>query len=195
MRTVDFCMSQAPVGQRSAQSPQCTQRSSSFTITRPVCGKSSETYRSCVRFSAEVSSADAILFMLATSLSQDLYRRFVRPGASDAQVLRVARLAAVAGGVLGTGLAVAAESIAGVLSFFYTLLTVSLFVPVMAGLYVRRVGTAEALASLAGGVALATLVQVTTAGAGIAGLTPAMCGLGGAALACGAAALVRPPRP
>ncbi len=143
-------------------------------------------------FSAEVSSADAILFMLATSLSQDLYRRFVRPEASDARVLRVARLAAVAGGVLGTALAVAAESIAGVLSFFYTLLTVSLFVPVMAGLYLRRVGTAEALASLAGGVALATLVQVATAGAGIAGLTPAMCGLGGAALACGGAALVRP---
>ena len=35
--TVDFCMSQAAVGQRSAQSPQCTQTSSSFTITRPVC--------------------------------------------------------------------------------------------------------------------------------------------------------------
>ena len=29
-------MSQAPVGQRSAQSPQCRQTSSSFTITRPV---------------------------------------------------------------------------------------------------------------------------------------------------------------
>ena len=35
--THDFCMSQAAVGQRSAQSPQCTQTSSSFTITRPVC--------------------------------------------------------------------------------------------------------------------------------------------------------------
>ena len=52
-------------------------------------------------FSAEVSTADAVLFMLATSLSQDLYRRFVRPDASDAQVLRVARWAAVAGGALG----------------------------------------------------------------------------------------------
>ncbi len=41
-------------------------------------------------FSAEVSTADAVLFMLATSLSQDLYRRFVNPSASDGQVLRVA---------------------------------------------------------------------------------------------------------
>ena len=30
------CMSQAPVGQRSAHRPQCRQTSSSFTITRPV---------------------------------------------------------------------------------------------------------------------------------------------------------------
>ena len=31
-----FCMSHAPVGQRSAHSPQCKQTSSSFTMTRPV---------------------------------------------------------------------------------------------------------------------------------------------------------------
>ncbi|HNV01742.1 MAG TPA: hypothetical protein PLN93_02500 [Vicinamibacterales bacterium] len=35
-------------------------------------------------FSAEVSTSDPVLFMLATSLSQDLYRRFVNPAASDA---------------------------------------------------------------------------------------------------------------
>src|SRR5574338_405110 len=34
--TRNFCMSHAPVGQRSAQSPQCRQTSSSLTITRPV---------------------------------------------------------------------------------------------------------------------------------------------------------------
>ena len=46
---VDFCMSQAAVGQRSAHSPQCTQRSSSLTITRPVCGSAAETYSACVQ--------------------------------------------------------------------------------------------------------------------------------------------------
>src|SRR5215212_5181393 len=35
-----FCMSQAPVGQRSAHRPQCKQTSSSFTITRPVLSPS-----------------------------------------------------------------------------------------------------------------------------------------------------------
>ena len=142
-------------------------------------------------FSAEVSSADVILFMLATSLSRDLYKRFVRPEAGSAEVLRVARIAAVTGGVLGTALAVAAESIAGVLAFFYTLLSVSLFVPVIAGLYWRRAGAPEALAAMAGGVSLATLVQLASGGAGFAGLTPAMWGLAGAALGCGGAAAVR----
>ena len=47
----NFCMSHAPVGQRSAHRPQCRQTSSSFTITRPVF-KPPETYRSCARFSA-----------------------------------------------------------------------------------------------------------------------------------------------
>src|SRR5206468_7635080 len=80
--------------------------------------------------SAEISTADAILFMLATSLSQDLYRRFPRPDASDAQVLRVARLAAVAGGMLGVGLAIVAPTVIDALTVFYSLLSVSLFVPV-----------------------------------------------------------------
>ena len=146
-------------------------------------------------FSAEVSSADVILFMLATSLSRDLYKRFVRPEAGSAEVLRVARYAAVAGGVLGTALAVAAESIAAVLAFFYTLLSVSLFVPVIAGLYWRRAGAAEALTAMAGGVALATLVQLASGGAGFAGLTPAMWGLAGAACACGGGAIFRLRRP
>ena len=142
-------------------------------------------------FSAEVSSADVILFMLATSLSQDLYRRFVAPSATDAQVLRVARRAAIVGGVLGTALAIVSESIADVLTFFYTLLSVSLFVPVVAGLYLRRVTSPEALGAIASGVALLIVVQVGTAGQGVAGLTPAMLGLGAALIGCSVVATFR----
>ena len=131
-------------------------------------------------FSAEVSSADAILFMLATSLSRDLYHRFVRPDASDARVLSVARRAAVAGGVGGTALAVVSGSIVEALGIFYTLLAVSLFVPLIVGLYVGRILTPEALASIAGGVTVVAVVQLTAGGAGVAGFTPAMLGLGAA---------------
>ena len=44
---VDFCMSQAPVGQRSAHSPQCTHRFSSLSITRAVCLSGADTKSCC----------------------------------------------------------------------------------------------------------------------------------------------------
>jgi len=103
-------------------------------------------------YSAEVSTCDAVLFMLSTSLSQDLYKRFVRPDASDRQLLLVARMAAVAGAVGGVLLALRLQTVVDALAIFYTLLGASLFVPVLGGLFVRRAGTPEALASIAAGV-------------------------------------------
>jgi len=141
--------------------------------------------------SAELSSADAILFMLATSLSQDLYRRFVSPRASDGQVLRVARWAAVAGGTAGVALAIVSPSVIDALSLFYTVLSVSLFVPVVAGLYVRRLGTPEAAAAIAAGVATLVAAQLATGGRGWAGLTPALLGLLAAITACAVVAVLR----
>jgi SSS family solute:Na+ symporter len=103
-------------------------------------------------FSAEVSTADAILFMLSTSLSQDLYRRFVNPAASDATVLKVARLAAVAGGSLGVALAVVSPTVIGALSIFYSVLSVCLFVPLLAALFVPAARTPEVMAAIVAGM-------------------------------------------
>jgi solute:Na+ symporter, SSS family len=146
-------------------------------------------------FSAEVSSADAILFMLSTSLSKDMYKRFINPAASDAQVLRVARLAALAGGVLGVIFAILLESVIGALTIFYTLLSVSLFVPVIAGLYTRRPGTPEALGAIATGVTTVIALQLLRGGRGIGPLTPALIGLILAAFAFLIVALVRRKEP
>jgi len=146
-------------------------------------------------FSAEISSADAILFMLATSLSRDLYGRFINPDASDARVLQVARGAAVAGGTAGTILSIAFNSIVSALTFFYTLLTVSLFVPLVVGLYVRRIRTSEALASTVAGTAVAGFLQLTTDGNGLAGMTPSMLGLGAALTAAAIAGVITRNRP
>jgi SSS family solute:Na+ symporter len=128
-------------------------------------------------FSAEVSTADAILFMLSTSLSQDLYRRFVAPQATDAQVLRVARWAAVVGGGAGIALALVAQTIIGTLSFFYSVLGVCLFVPVLAGLFVRRFQAVEALAAIGGGLVVMLALQLTEGGAGVRGFTPPLAGV------------------
>jgi SSS family solute:Na+ symporter len=128
-------------------------------------------------FSAEISAADATLFMLTTSLSQDLYKRFVNRAADDQRVLVVARLTAVMSGLCGVLVAILAPTMVGPLSIFYTLLSVSLFVPVIAGLYSRRSGTPEALGAVTAGVAATIAAQLMTDGAGVGFLTPAMIGL------------------
>lgn len=128
-------------------------------------------------FSAELSAADAILFMLATSLSQDLYKRFLNPAADDRRVLMVARAAAAVGGVLGVVLAIVAETIIGSLTVFYTLMTVILFVPVLGGLYVRRLGSAEALTAVAAGLSALVVLQLWNDGSGIGYFSAPLIGL------------------
>ena len=132
-------------------------------------------------FSAEVSASDAIMFMLATSLSQDLYKRFVNPAATDRQVLTVARLASVIGGLLAIAVAMMSKTIVAALGIFYTLLAVSLFVPVIAGLYWRRARSIDALAAIGGGVAAVVAAQLLNDGRPIGVVTPAMLGLAAAA--------------
>jgi SSS family solute:Na+ symporter len=142
-------------------------------------------------FSAEVSTADAILFMLSTSMSQDLYRRFLRPGASDAEVLRVARWAAVIGGALGVLLAAWATSIIGTLKIFYSVMTVCLFVPIVAGLHARRAGTFEALSAIGAGLCASAAFFIATDGRGVGFLRPEAVGLIASAVGLGMVLLTK----
>ena len=103
-------------------------------------------------FSTEVDTCDAILFMISTSASKDLYKRFLRPDAPDAQLLRVARLTAFAGGAIGVLLAIVLQTVIGALTIFYSLLVVTLFVPIVGGLYVQRARSREALSAICAGV-------------------------------------------
>jgi len=134
-------------------------------------------------FSAEISAADAGLFMLTTSVSQDLYKRFLNPSASDRRLLAVTRFAAVVCGVAAVAIAIASPSIVDVIGLFYALLGVSLFVPLLAGLYSRRAGTPEALASIGVGVASMLSVHFSTGGRGAGGFSPALVGIAAAAAA------------
>ncbi len=128
-------------------------------------------------FMADVSSADAILFMLATSLSEDFYKRFLNPTAGDRQVLSVARAAALCGGGAAVLLAIVSPSVVDALKFFYTLVGVTLFVPVVAGLYTGRAGAPEALAGVGAGIGVTGLLQLTAGPSGIGPITPSMAGL------------------
>ena len=133
-------------------------------------------------FSAELSAADAVLFSLTTSLSQDFYKRFLNPRATDAQLLRVTRVTAVLGGVTGVAIALVAAGVVSALSIFYTIMGVSLFVPILAGLYNERATSADALAAIIAGIGIVGGWQIFFNGAAIGGVTPAMGGLTGAIL-------------
>ena len=122
-----------------------------------------------------------ILFMLSTSLSKDLYKRFINPDADDRRVLLVARLAAVAGGIGGVILATQLQTVIDALGIFYSLLSVSLFVPVIGGLVSRRAGAPEALASMTAGIVTLLVTTYVTGGVGL--LNPNLLGLAASALA------------
>ncbi len=123
-------------------------------------------------FSTEVDTCDAILFMLASSASKDVYKRFINPTASDAQLLRVGRGMALVGGALGVTLAILLQSVIGAVTIFYQLLVVTLLVPVLGGLYIRRARAFDALAAITAGV-----VALFSARFGQMGLNPTLAGI------------------
>jgi len=77
------------------------------------------------------------------------------------------------------------------LTIFYSLLVVSLFVPILIGLYTRRLGIAEAYGSIIAGVGLFTVVQFLTQGNRIFGLTPQSIGVIGSSIGCYTVWLIR----
>lgn len=120
-------------------------------------------------FSAELSAADAVLFMLTTSLSKDLYKTFLKPDADDKQLLKVARVTAVLCSLAGAGLAIQFGSVVTALKIFYTLLSAALLLPLLAGLYSRRVTARAALATMATSVAVTFLLELATNRKGLHG--------------------------
>ena len=141
-------------------------------------------------FSTEVDTCDAILFMISTSAAKDLYKRFLVPDASDAQLLRMARLTAVAGGAIGVVLAILLETVIGALTIFYSLLVVTLFVPILGGLYTQRTRSGEALAAIAAGVVAMFTVRLDFF-SGYRWLDPTLAGLLAASTAFAAVAALR----
>ncbi|MEZ5421303.1 MAG: hypothetical protein R2708_28740, partial [Vicinamibacterales bacterium] len=143
-------------------------------------------------FSAEISAADAVLFMLTTSVTRDLYARFIKQGADERQQLRVARLTAIVLGAAAVVLAMTAESVISALTIFYTLMGVGLFVPIMAGLFIPRATTGGAVASTVCGV-LGVLAVQAFGHPGPSWMTPAIWGLIAATLAMAISLAVAPP--
>jgi solute:Na+ symporter, SSS family len=142
-------------------------------------------------FAAEISTADAVLFMLSTSLSQDLYKTFLNPAADDRRLLAVGRGTSVVAGGLGIALAVLIPSVVDALKAFYGILTVSLLVPLVAGLFCRGSRAREARWGTLGAVAVTLSAQWWMRGRPSAAWLPYAIGIATAVAAFAAAAAWR----
>jgi SSS family solute:Na+ symporter len=74
------------------------------------------------------------------------------------------------------------RSVIEALSTFYAVMVVTLFVPLIAGLYSRQTSRRQGLASLAG-IPVLALVHLSTDGAGYGAVTPVIAGVLASALA------------
>ncbi len=117
-------------------------------------------------FAAEVSSADAVLFMLSTSLSKDLYKTFFKPDADDKHLMVVTRTTAVVCGAIGGLLGIILPGVISALTIFYTLLSAALVLPLVAGLYSKRVSSRAAIATMLTSVVTTFAIDRLTAGQG-----------------------------
>ena len=128
-------------------------------------------------FSAELSATGAILFMLSTSLTVDLYKTFLNPKVTEGRLLTASRLASVLAGVAGIFVAIRLPTILSAIQIFYSLLSVSLFFPVLAGLYSRRMLANAALVSIVASVATTMIFKHLTASRGWGPLSPEAAGI------------------
>ncbi|MBP2625294.1 MAG: Na+/solute symporter [Firmicutes bacterium] len=118
-------------------------------------------------FSAEVSAADAVLYMITSSFTKDLYKGFIKPDISDEMLLKSSRVVAVVAGLLGVGMAIVLPNIITALSIFYSLMSVSLTAPLLFGLFSKRPSTAAAFISATVGVAVAVFLHFWNDGKGL----------------------------
>jgi solute:Na+ symporter, SSS family len=102
-------------------------------------------------FAKVISTASNYLFSPATNLVNDIFVRYVAPGASNKRVLIVSRLAVVLLGCWALYQAVYAESILAKMLYAYTIYSAALTPVVLAAFYSKRATAWGAVAAIATG--------------------------------------------
>jgi SSS family solute:Na+ symporter/sodium/proline symporter len=108
-------------------------------------------------FAKVISTASNYLFSPATNLVNDIFVRYIAPGASNKRVLIVSRLAVVLLGCWALYQAVYAESILQKMLYAYTIYSAALTPVVLAAFYSKRVTAQGAVAAIGTGTVV-TLV-------------------------------------
>ena len=107
---------------------------------------------------AVMSSADSCLSCLATVVMEDIFRRHVKPEATDRQLLQVAQASTLALGVAGAVCAWFFSNVAEILVFVYDFWAPTMVLPFMVALFwYRKSRTYAVVASMFSGAAAAVI--------------------------------------
>lgn len=103
-----------------------------------------------------VSTADSYLLSPSTSVVRDIYQRFIRPDASDAQTVLAGRVCVIVLGLIALGLAFSSDEFFAVALFAYTIYGSAITPALLAAFFWKRANQAGAVASIivGGGTAL-----------------------------------------
>lgn len=106
---------------------------------------------------AVMSSADSCLIGSVAIFTNDLYRKHLRPGASESSLLRVARISTLVLGALAIGIAYLVPNVLALILYAYTFGAAGIFFPMLGLLFWRRTTASGAFWSMlsGGGLALA----------------------------------------
>jgi SSS family solute:Na+ symporter/sodium/proline symporter len=111
-------------------------------------------------FAKVISTASNYLFSPATNLVEDVFVRYIAPGASNKRILIVSRLAVVLLGCWALYQAIYAPSILEKMLWAYTIYSAALTPVVLAAFYSKRVTAWGAVAAIAGGTVVTLLWDV-----------------------------------
>ena len=111
-------------------------------------------------FAKVISTASNYLFSPATNLVNDVFVRYIAPGASNKRVLIVSRLAVVLLGCWALYQAIYAPSILEKMLWAYTIYSAALTPVVLAAFYSKRVTAWGAVAAIAAGTVVTLLWDV-----------------------------------
>ncbi len=100
---------------------------------------------------AVMSSADSVLMGPVAIFTNDIYRKHLRPDASEKSLVRVARIATIVLGVLGIGVAYLVPNILDLILYAYTFGAAGLFFPMLGLLFWRDTTAQGAFWSMLGG--------------------------------------------
>lgn len=97
---------------------------------------------------AVMSSADICILSASANYSRDIHQRFLSPSISDKKLLRLGILTSAIVGFLAVLMAWKMQDIIGILQISFTVMSASLFVPIMAATFLKAVNANAAFWSM-----------------------------------------------